>query len=446
MLSTAKVAARQSALKTSRRNALKTCSVRASTWVNVPQGPPSPPPLREPFRLKVFFPYQAILGITEAFKADSFDKKINLGVGAYRDDQGKPYVLPSVRAAEKKVVDAQLDKEYAGITGVPTFTKAAALLAYGPDSAPLKEDRIAITQAISGTGALRIAGAFMERFFPGAKRVYIPTPTWANHNAVLKDSGLEVEKYRYYNKDTIGLDFEGMVADIKAAPQGSIFLLHACAHNPTGIDPTPEQWQKISDAVKAGNHYAFFDMAYQGFASGDTNKDAFPVRHFIKEGHNVALAQSFAKNMGLYGERVGAFSIVCESAEEKKRIDSQIKILVRPLYSNPPVHGARIASNILNDPALNKQWLGEVKGMADRIITMRALLKKNLEELGSKHDWSHITSQIGMFAYTGLKPEQMDRLAKEFSVYATKDGRISVAGITTGNVKRLAEAIHKVTA
>ncbi|KAI9802485.1 MAG: hypothetical protein M1825_002870 [Sarcosagium campestre] len=415
--------------------------------------------------------------ITEAFKADSFDKKINLGVGAYRDDKGKPYVLPSVREAEQTVVSSKLDKEYAGITGVPAFTQAAALLAYGPDSVPLKEGRIVITQTISGTGALRIGGAFLERFYPGAKKVYIPSPSWANHNAVLKDSGLTVEKYRYYDKDTIGLDFEGMIADIKAAPNGSVFLLHACAHNPTGIDPTKAQWQQISDTIKQGQHFAFFDMAYQGFASGDTDTDAFAVRHFIKEGHNIVLAQSFAKNMvrercvlllkqpaivkavltnlqGLYGERVGAFSIVCDSVEEKKRVDSQVKILVRPLYSNPPVHGARIASQILNNEQLNKQWLGEVKGMADRIITMRALLKKNLEELGSKHDWSHITSQIadeatapkiGMFAYTGLKPEQMDKLAKEHSVYATKDGRISVAGITTGNVKRLAEAIHKVT-
>ncbi|EAT84981.2 hypothetical protein SNOG_07515 [Parastagonospora nodorum SN15] len=235
-----------------------------------------------------------------------------------------------------------------------------------------------------------------------------------------------------------------MVADIKAMPKGSIILLHACAHNPTGVDPTEDQWVKIADAVKAGDHFPFFDMAYQGFASGDTNKDAFALRHFIKEGLYPVLCQSFAKNMGLYGERVGAFSVVCESADEKKRVDSQIKILVRPLYSNPPVHGARIASEILNDPSLNKQWLGEVKGMADRIITMRALLKENLEKLGSKHDWSHITSQIGMFAYTGLKPEQMDALAKEHSVYATKDGRISVAGITSENVGRLAEAIYKV--
>ncbi|KAL9025947.1 MAG: hypothetical protein Q9196_005313, partial [Gyalolechia fulgens] len=384
-------------------------------------------------------------GITEAYKADSFSEKINLGVGAYRDDKGKPYVLPSVKAAERKVVESGLDKEYAGITGVPSFTKAAAVLAYSSGSPAIKEDRVAITQSISGTGALRIGGEFLARFYPGEKKIYIPTPSWANHTPVFKDSGLQVEKYRYYNKDTIGLDFDGMVADLKAAPEGSIILLHACAHNPTGIDPSEAQWKQISEAVKEKKHYPFFDMAYQGFASGDTDRDAFPVRHFIREGHALCLAQSFAKNMGLYGERVGAFSIVCESAEEKKRIDSQIKILVRPLYSNPPIHGARIASEILNDPSLNTQWLGEVKGMADRIIKMRALLKQNLEELGSKHDWSHITSQIGMFAYTGLTPTQMDQLSKENSVYATKDGRISVAGITSGNVKRLAESIHKVT-
>jgi aspartate aminotransferase len=401
-------------------------SVRAaSTWANVPQGPPD-----------------AILGITEAFKADKFDKKINLGVGAYRDDKGKPYVLPSVRAAEEKVVASTLNKEYAGITGVPEFTSHAGKLAYGQGSSAL--ERLAITQSISGTGALRIGGAFLARFFPGAKAIYIPTPSWANHKAVFSDSGLKVEQYRYYDKKTIGLDFEGMLADIKAAPEGSAFLFHACAHNPTGVDPTQEQWREISDVVKQRGHYAFFDMAYQGFASGDVDRDAFALRHFVQEGHNVCLAQSFAKNMGLYGERVGAFSIVTASPEEQKRVDSQIKILVRPMYSNPPIHGARVAAHILGDAKLYPQWLGEVKEMADRIITMRALLKDNLEKLGSAHDWSHITSQIGMFAYTGLEAEQMDRLAREYSVYATRDGRISVAGITSDNVGRLAEAIFKV--
>ncbi|OJD31837.1 aspartate aminotransferase [Diplodia corticola] len=399
----------------------------ASAWANVAQGPPD-----------------AILGITEAFKADKNPNKINLGVGAYRDDQGKPYVLPSVKLAEKKVVDSNLDKEYAGITGLPDFTTAAAKLAYGADSKAIADARIAITQSISGTGALRIGGAFLQRHYPHAKAIYIPTPSWANHKAVFSDCGLEVKQYRYYNKDTIGLDFDGLLRDIRDMPKNSIILLHACAHNPTGVDPTREQWRAISDAVKAGGHLPFFDMAYQGFASGDTNKDAYALRYFVEQGHLPVLAQSFAKNMGLYGERVGAFSVVCESAEEKKRVDSQIKILVRPMYSNPPIHGARIASTLLNDPALNKQWLGEVKDMASRIIQMRTLLQMHLGTLGSKRNWNHITSQIGMFAYTGLTPEQMETLAKEHSVYATKDGRISVAGITSKNVTRLASSIFQV--
>ncbi|KAJ5383497.1 Pyridoxal phosphate-dependent transferase major region subdomain 1 [Penicillium concentricum] len=412
MLSTLRVASRSAASREVNMRTVVIGARHASAWANVPQGPPD-----------------AILGITEAFKADSFKEKINLGVGAYRDDKGKPYVLPSVRTAEDKVVASRLDKEYAGITGIPAFTTAAAELAYGPDSSAIKDNRLVITQTISGTGALRIGGAFLKQFYPGAKKIYLPNPSWANHKAVFSDSGLEVAQYSYYNKDTIGLDFEGLIADIKAAPEGSIILLHACAHNPTGVDPTQAQWRQISDVMKQKGHFAFFDMAYQGFASGNADQDAFAPRHFVEQGHNIALCQSFAKNMGLYGERVGAFSLVCENAEEKKRVDSQIKILIRPFYSNPP----------------STQWLGEVEGMATRIIEMRSLLRTNLEKLGSKHDWSHITSQIGMFAYTGLKPEQMDALAKEHSVYATKDGRISVAGITSGNVERLAESIFKVT-
>jgi aspartate aminotransferase, mitochondrial len=218
-----------------------------------------------------------------------------VGVGAYRDDKGKPYVLPSVRKAEEQVIASRMNKEYAGITGIPEFTKAAAKLAYGKDSSALAN--LAITQSISGTGALRIGAAFLARFYPGAKTVYIPTPSWANHAAVFSDAGMEVKKYKYYNKDTIGLDFEGMLADIKAAPAKSIFLFHACAHNPTGVDPTMEQWKEIEAAVKEKEHFAFFDMAYQGFASGDIDKDAFALRYFVEQGHNPVLAQSFAKNM-----------------------------------------------------------------------------------------------------------------------------------------------------
>lgn len=202
-----------------------------------------------------------------------------------------------MREAEKDIIESRLDKEYAGITGVPAFTKAAALLAYGADSTVIKDDRVTITQSISGTGALRIGGEFLARYYPHAKKIYLPTPSWANHSAVFKDSGLEVAKYRYYDKDTIGLDFEGLVADLKAAPESSIVLLHACAHNPTGIDPTEDQWKQISEVVKEKKHYPFFDMAYQGFASGDTKRDAFALRHFVQQGHNLCLAQSFAKNM-----------------------------------------------------------------------------------------------------------------------------------------------------
>ncbi|GAA5829900.1 hypothetical protein JCM11251_007926 [Rhodosporidiobolus azoricus] len=408
---------------------LKQQGVRSvSAWSQVPLGPPD-----------------AILGITEAFKRDTDPKKINLGVGAYRDGEGKPYVLPSVLAAEDKVIQSRKDKEYLPITGLGEFTKAAATLAYGADSKPLQEGRVAITQSLSGTGALRIAGAFLARHYPGAKEIYVPSPTWGNHIPIFKDSGLEVKTYSYYDKKTVGLDFEGLKKDLRSIPDKSVVLLHACAHNPTGIDPTQAQWREISDLFKEKGHFPLIDNAYLGFASGSVDNDAFALRHFVSEGHQIMLCQSFAKNMGLYGERVGTFSVVCENKEEKEKVDSQIKILVRPMYSNPPVHGARVASTLLTDPELNKQWLAEVKGMADRIITMRDTLYNLLQEAGSKREWKHIKEQIGMFAYLGITPEQVDKLAKEHHVYLTRDGRISVAGITDHNVKHLAQSLHEVT-
>ncbi|KAK9463982.1 pyridoxal phosphate-dependent transferase [Lipomyces oligophaga] len=402
--------------------------LRSSFWKDVPLGPPD-----------------AILGITEAFKADEFAEKINLGVGAYRDDNGKPWVLPSVREAELRVVSKKLDKEYAGITGVPAFTKLASELSLSPSSPAITEGRLAITQSISGTGALRIGGEFLDRWYPHSKEIYIPNPSWANHKVLFTDSGLTVKQYRYYDNKNIALDLDGLLADLQSIPDKSMVLLHACAHNPTGVDPTPEEWAKIADVMRSKGHFPFFDMAYQGFASGDADRDAFAVRFFIEQGFEIALAQSFAKNMGLYGERVGTFSIVSETPEISKAVESQIKIVVRPLYSNPPVHGARVAAEILGDADLRAQWLEEVKTMADRIISMRSLLKSNLEQLGSQLNWSHITSQIGMFCYTGLSPQQVDTLRSDYSVYLTRDGRISVAGVTTKNVQRLAESIHAVT-
>ncbi|KAI9298276.1 putative aspartate aminotransferase [Neoconidiobolus thromboides FSU 785] len=399
-----------------------------STWANVPQGPPD-----------------AILGITEAFKKDSDPRKMNLGVGAYRDDQGKPFVLECVKKAENILLNKDLDKEYLGILGLADFLKASKVLAFGKDSEPLSQDLISSTQTISGTGALRIGAAFLSRFYPNAKKVYLPTPSWGNHNPIFKDSGVEVASYRYFDKKTNGLDFHGMLEDIKSIPDNSIVLLHACAHNPTGVDPTAEQWKEISSVMKSKNHFAFFDMAYQGFASGDISKDAYALRYFVEQGHPVALCQSFAKNMGLYGERIGAFSLVCKNKQEKDAVDSQLKILVRPLYSNPPIHGARIVSTVLNDQALYQQWLGEVKSMADRIISMRTQLKGHLEQLGSQKQWEHITNQIGMFCFSGLTPEQVEKLKNEHHIYLTKDGRISMAGISSNNVEYLAESIHHVT-
>ncbi|KAF6021068.1 GOT2 [Bugula neritina] len=233
--------------------------------------------------------------------------------------------------------------------------------------------------------------------------------------------------------------------DIKNIPDGSVVLLHACAHNPTGVDPNQEQWKELCEVFKSKDLFPFFDMAYQGFASGDLNKDAWAVRHFLDQGLNVALCQSYAKNMGMYGERAGAFSIVCADKEEADRVMSQVKILIRPMYSNPPVNGARIASRVLGTPELYQQWLVELKGMADRIISMRTQLREGLAREGSSKNWQHITDQIGMFCFTGLKPDQVERITKEFSVYLTKDGRISMAGVSDKNVGYLAAAMHQVT-
>lgn len=257
--------------------------------------------------------------------------------------------------------------------------------------------------------------------------------------------GLSIKKYRYFDSKTSGLDIKGCLDDIAKIPERSIILLHACAHNPSGVDPTPDDWQAISELIKNRNLLPFFDMAYQGFASGDVDKDAHSVRLFIKDGHQIVLAQSFAKNMGLYGQRIGAFSVVGQDQEQAEKIMSQLKILIRPMYSNPPQHGARIAETVLNTPALNKQWLKDVKLMADRIISMRQSLKNELAKAGSKRDWSHVTNTIGMFCYTGMSPDQVKRLAKEYSIFLTGDGRVSIAGITTKNVDYLAHAIHEVT-
>lgn len=399
----------------------------SSWWAHVEMGPPD-----------------AILGVTEAFKRDQNPNKINLGVGAYRDDNGKPFVLPSVRKAEENIYNKKMDHEYAPISGSAEFCKLAIGLALGADNARLKSGANATVQSISGTGALRIGAAFLNSYAP-KKVVYVPTPTWGNHFPIFRQSGLEVKTYTFYEPKTCGFDFAGAIKDINNIPEKSIILLHACAHNPTGVDPKPEQWAELSEVIKKKNLFPFFDMAYQGFASGDVDADACAVRLFLKDGHEIALAQSFAKNMGLYGERAGAFSLILDNDKDVAKVMSQIKILIRPMISNPPIHGTRIVQEILSNPSLCSEWLCDVKLMADRIISVRCALQNDLKKLGSSKNWQHVTDQIGMFCFTGLTPPQVERLTKEFHIYLTKDGRISMAGVTSKNVEYLAKAMHEVT-
>jgi aspartate aminotransferase len=404
-------------------------AVASSTWSNVPMGPPDP-----------------ILGLVEAFKLDTFKDKVNLSAGTYRDDNGKPWVLPSVRAAEEQIMAAALDHEYLPIVGDMEFVTAARRFALGADSPALVEKRVASVQSLSGTGACRLIGDFYTRFLGKGAPIYLPKPSWGNHANIFRDAGLEVRAYRYLDASGVGFDLDGMLEDLKAAPDGSAVLLHACAHNPTGVDPTPEQWVKICSVLKEKPGLSlFFDSAYQGFASGDAEADAFALRHFVQEGVPLALAQSFAKNFGLYGERVGVLSVVCNEEEEAARVLSQLKIIIRPMYSSPPTAGARIVKTVLSDAALEGAWRTECKTMADRIIAMRSALREEMAAAGSTRDWSHITNQIGMFCYTGLLPDQVDHLREEFHVYITRDGRISMAGINHANVKYVAKAMHAVS-
>ena len=387
-----------------------------------------------------------ILGIAQAYKECTSEKKVNVAVGAYRTNEGVPWVLPSVAEAEKRLCERGEKKEYAGITGVPSFVTHALRFAYGAESEALLSGRIAGAQSLSGTGALRIAAEFYRRFLPATTEVHISDPTWGNHIKIFEAAGMVVKKYRYLDRASNKLDADGMLADIAAAPAGSVILLHACAHNPTGIDPTAEQWKAISAAVKQGGHHVLMDSAYQGFASGDAEADAAALRQFVDEGHSMLLSQSFAKNFGLYGERVGTLSVVCRDAAECARVTSQLKLIIRPMYSSPPIHGALLVAEVLDDVTLAAQYYRECASMAARIKEMRGTLRGALGKTGSTLDWAHVESQIGMFAYTGLTADECDAMTGEYHVYLTRDGRISMAGINTGNVQYVADAMHAVTA
>ncbi|KAL3132881.1 L-asparaginase 1 [Trebouxia sp. C0009 RCD-2024] len=385
-------------------------------------------------------PADPILGVSEAFKADNSPDKLNLGVGAYRTEDLKPYVLDVVKKAEKRMIEAEENKEYLPIEGLADFRKATLQLLLGSGHPAVKENRIACVQSLSGTGSLRVGADFIAKFLKGTT-VYLSNPTWGNHKNIFTDAGVEWKWYRYFNPETVGLDFEGMCSDIEAAPEGSIIVLHGCAHNPTGIDPTQEQWGKIADICKSKNLLPFFDVAYQGFASGSLDDDAFAPRFFVDQGLEVMVSQSYSKNLGLYGERVGALSFVLSDEGAAKRVLSQLKRIARAIYSNPPVHGARIVAEVVGNEDMFTEWKQEMEGMAGRIKTVRQVLRDHLEKINPDKDWSFITSQIGMFSFTGLTPPQVENMTNKHHVYMTKDGRISLAGLNKAKSEYLAKAI-----
>ncbi|KAI9794991.1 MAG: Aspartate aminotransferase, cytoplasmic [Peltula sp. TS41687] len=396
-------------------------------------------------------PEDPLFGLMAAYRRDTSKSKVDLGIGAYRDDNAKPWILPVVRKADERLhKDPQLNHEYLPIAGLADFTSAAARLMLGAESAALKDKRVTSFQTISGTGAVHLGALFLSKFYrrPNDEPVFFSSPTWANHNQIFTNVGLPIKTYPYFSAETKGLDFSGMLDALQKAPEGSIVLLHACAHNPTGVDPTQDQWKEIARMIRSRAHFPFFDCAYQGFASGDLNRDAWAVRYFVEEGFELCIAQSFAKNFGLYGERAGCFHFVAspdtDAADTVGRIASQLAILQRSEISNPPRYGAQIASLILNDEKLFHEWEDNLRTMSGRIIDMRRALRRTLEELGTPGTWNHITDQIGMFSFTGLTEAQVLKLREESSIYMTKNGRISMAGLNSHNVEQVAKAISRV--
>eukprot|EP01116_Phalansterium_solitarium_P005914 TRINITY_DN1818_c0_g1_i2.p1 TRINITY_DN1818_c0_g1~~TRINITY_DN1818_c0_g1_i2.p1 ORF type:complete len:456 (+),score=136.20 TRINITY_DN1818_c0_g1_i2:122-1489(+) len=389
-------------------------------------------------------PVDPILGLNAAFKADPAAHKLNLGVGAYRTEDGKPWVLSSVKRAEEIILNSgKYNKEYLPIDGLPEFNVASARLMFGEQLYEANAARIVTVQSLSGTGGLKIAADFIHKFMPHAT-VYISDPTWANHKSIMSLAGVPWKAYRYIDRATNGLDFGGMVADLDAAPDGSVVLLHSCAHNPTGVDPSTDQWATLADLVHRKGHFVLFDNAYQGFASGDLDRDAYSVRLFLQRGFQFIVTQSFAKNFGLYAERIGACNVITGNEREANCVRSQLKLISRATFSNPPIHGALIVSIVLSNAELTALWKSELKSMADRIIRMRQLLLDALVANSTPGNWQHIVNQIGMFSFTGLSPTQVEQLTKRHSVYLTADGRISMAGLSAATCPVLAAAIKDV--
>ncbi|MEP7101345.1 MAG: amino acid aminotransferase [Burkholderiales bacterium] len=400
-------------------------------------------PARSLFAAVEMAPRDPILGLNEQFNADPNPAKVNLGVGVYFDDNGKLPLLECVQAAEKMMMEAPKARGYLPIDGIAAYDKAVQGLVFGADSAAVQAGRIATVQAVGGTGGLKIGADFLKRMNPGAT-VLISDPSWENHRALFESAGFPVEQYPYYDAEKRGIDFDGMLAALNTAAAGTIVVLHACCHNPTGYDITADQWTKVIDTVKSRRLVPFLDMAYQGFGEGIT-EDGAVVAQFMAAELDFFVSTSFSKSFSLYGERVGALSVVCESKDEAGRVLSQLKRVIRTNYSNPPTHGAQVVALVLTTPALRTMWEGELAAMRVRIKEMRVALQAKLEAAGLKQDFSFITRQKGMFSYSGLSKPQMERLRSEFGIYGVDSGRICVAALNTKNIDATVAAIAKVS-
>jgi aromatic-amino-acid transaminase len=387
-------------------------------------------------------PGDPILGVTEAYNADQNPKKVNLGVGVYYDDQGKVPVLECVRHVERDMLETVMPKGYLPIDGIPAYDRAVQQLAFGADADVIREGRAVTVQAIGGTGALKVAADFLRRVNPGAQ-VWISDPSWENHRALFEGSGFTVGVYPYYDPATHGLDFAGMTGALEQLTDGAIVVLHACCHNPTGVDLTPDQWTRVLEIVRKRALVPILDIAYQGFADG-LEADGEIVRRFAAAMSPVFVANSFSKSFSLYGERVGALSVATASPDEAQRALSQLKRVVRMNYSNPPTFGAKVVAAVLTTPELRELWDRELGQMRDRIKAMRRALVEKVKARAPGFDLGFVMQQRGMFSYSGLTKEQVHRLRKEFSVYAIDSGRICVAALNKGNVDYVADAIAKV--
>ena len=387
-------------------------------------------------------PRDPILGITEAFNADQHPEKTNLGVGVYYDDNGKVPLLACVQKAETQLMEKLAPRTYLPIEGLAAYDKAVQELVFGSNSEVVTSKRAITAQAIGGTGALKLGADFLKRFSPNAQ-VYISDPSWENHRALFESAGFVVNNYPYYDTATKDVNFDGMLASLQSMPAGSIVLLHACCHNPTGADLTDQQWAQVIQVVAQRSLVPFLDMAYQGFGDGIT-EDGKVVGLFAAAGGPLFVSNSFSKSFSLYGERVGALSIVAANAEEAARLMSQLKRVIRTNYSNPPMHGGQVVAMALATPELRKLWEEELAGMRIRIKAMRQSLVDKLKAKAPQHDFDFVIQQRGMFSYSGLTKAQVERLKTEFSIYAVDTGRICVAALNSRNIDRVVDAIAKV--